>query len=266
VFARVLQRGIGTVVGAVAGAVLLILVKGPWLLIPFAVLAALLPYGRSRNYGLLATILTPLVVVLIDLLSPAGWGLAGDRLIDTLIGCAIVLLFGFALWPMTWYAHLPGQFARLALDASRYLEAALSAPATAEPADMRASPAVARLQLEAYRAMANLRTEFQRTMSEPATISRPATAWMPAAVALERILDATTALAVDVRSGAATVPPDGVRQLAAALRAVSEAAAAGTRPTSPPELPDDETLKLLTQAVRALMGVFGRGGRPTADV
>ena len=39
--------------GAVAGAVLLVLVHGTWLLIPFAVLAALLPYGRSRNYGLL---------------------------------------------------------------------------------------------------------------------------------------------------------------------------------------------------------------------
>ena len=37
VFARALQRGIGTVVGAVAGAVLLALVHGTWLLIPFGV-------------------------------------------------------------------------------------------------------------------------------------------------------------------------------------------------------------------------------------
>ena len=79
VFARALQRGIGTIVGAVAGAVLLVLIHGTWLLIPLAVLAALLPYGRSRNYGLFATFLTPLVVVLIDLLSPAagGWPRTG---------------------------------------------------------------------------------------------------------------------------------------------------------------------------------------------
>lgn len=125
VFARALQRGIGTVVGAVAGAVLLALVHGAWLLIPFAVLAALLPFGRSRNYGLLATFLTPLVVVLIDLLNPGGWRLAEDRLIDTLIGCAIVLLIGFAPWPMSWYSHLPLQYARAALDVCRYLEEAL---------------------------------------------------------------------------------------------------------------------------------------------
>ena len=116
VFARALQRGIGTVVGAVAGAALLVLVHGAWLLIPFAVLAALLPFGRSRNYGLLAAFLTPLVVVLIDLLSPGGWRLAEDRLIDTLIGCAIVLLIRFAPWPISWYSHLPRQYARTALD------------------------------------------------------------------------------------------------------------------------------------------------------
>ncbi len=87
VFARALQRGVGTVVGAVFGAVVLTLVHGTWLLIPFAILAALLPFGRSRNYGLLAVFLTPLVVVLIDLLEPAGWHLALDRLQDTLIGC-----------------------------------------------------------------------------------------------------------------------------------------------------------------------------------
>lgn len=134
-FARALQRGIGTVVGAVAGAVLLALVHGAWLLIPFAVLAALLPFGRSRNYGLLATFLTPLVVVLIDLLNPGGWRLAEDRLIDTVIGCAIVLLIGFALWPMSWYSHLPRQYARAALDVCRYLEEALGPGAGVPGAD-----------------------------------------------------------------------------------------------------------------------------------
>ena len=112
VFARALQRGIGTVVGAVAGAVLLVLVHGAWLLIPFAVLAALLPYGRSRNYGLLATFLTPLVVVLIDLLNPGGWRLAEDRLIDTLIGCAIVLVIGYAPWPMSLVCASAGEVRR----------------------------------------------------------------------------------------------------------------------------------------------------------
>src|SRR2546429_6881784 len=98
-------------------------------------LPILLPFGRSRNYGLLATFLTPLVVVLIDLLNPGGWRLAEDRLIDTLIGCAIVLLIGFARWRMSWYSHLPLQYARAALDVCRYLEDALGPGAGVPGAD-----------------------------------------------------------------------------------------------------------------------------------
>ncbi len=110
VFARALQRGIGTIVGAVAGALILAAVPGgPLLLLPLAVLAALLPLGRSRNYGLLSAFLTPLVVLLIDLLTKTGWQLAEVRLYDTLLGCLIALLIGYAPWPMSWHAHLPRQ-------------------------------------------------------------------------------------------------------------------------------------------------------------
>jgi uncharacterized membrane protein YccC len=265
VFARALQRGIGTVVGAVAGAALLVLVHGAWLLIPFAVLAALLPFGRSRNYGLLATFLTPLVVVLIDLLSPGGWRLAEDRLIDTLIGCAIVLLIGFAPWPMSWYSHLPRQYARTALDVCRYLEVALGSGTGPDAGSGRAGgppPARSRMRRSTYRALADLRAEFQRTMSEPPSISRRATAWWPAVVALEQVMDAITATALAVSRGA-TVPASGVRQLCDALRAVSEAAATGSALVKAPELPEDETLGPVTEAVRALLGVLGTGERLT---
>ena len=265
VFARALQRGIGTVVGAVAGAALLVLVHGAWLLIPFAVLAALLPFGRSRNYGLLATFLTPLVVVLIDLLSPGGWRLAEDRLIDTLIGCAIVLLIGFAPWPMSWYSHLPRQYARTALDVCRYLEVALGSGTGPDAGSGQAGgppPARSRMRRSTYRALADLRAEFQRTMSEPPSISRRATAWWPAVIALEQVMDAITATALAVSRGA-TVPASGVRQLCDALRAVSEAAATGSALVKAPELPEDETLGPVTEAVRALLGVLGTGERLT---
>ena len=254
VFARALQRGLGTIVGAVAGAVLLILVHGTWLLIPLAVLAALLPYGRSRNYGLLATFLTPLVVVLIDLLSPSapGWQLAEDRAIDTVIGCGIVIVIGFAPWPMSWYARLPRQFGQAALDVCGYLQAAL------EPGPPR--PELTRMRRATYRALSDVRTEFQRTMSEPPSISRSATAWWPAVVALEQVMDATLATAVAVQRGAG-VPADGVRQLAAALREVAQAASTGSALAREPELPEDETLKPVTEAVRSLLGVLGRGQR-----
>jgi hypothetical protein len=43
--------------------------------------------------------MTPLIVLLIDLLAHTSWRLPKQRVVDTLLGCAIVLLFGYATWP-----------------------------------------------------------------------------------------------------------------------------------------------------------------------
>jgi uncharacterized membrane protein YccC len=262
VFARALQRGIGTIVGAVLGAVLLAAFHGAWLLVPFGVLAALLPYGRNRNYGLLATFLTPLVVVLVDLLTPTGWRLAEDRLVDTLIGCAIVLVIGFAPWPMAWYAQLPGKFGQAALDVCGYMREALGASASV-PSGSAAVAARSRRLRATYRALGDLRAEFQRTMSEPPSVSRGATAWWPALVGLEQVLDAVTAVSLAVGRGA-RVPDAGVEMLCRALDAVARAASDGTPVPALIELPDDETLEPVTEAVRALLGVLASGDRLTA--
>jgi hypothetical protein len=186
----------------------------------------------------------------------------------------IVLLIGFAPWPMSWYSHLPRQYAQTALDVCRYLEEALldgSGAGAGAGADVGAGfgsgegggsapPARSRMRRSTYRALADLRAEFQRTMSEPPSVSRRATAWWPAVVGLEQVMDAITATALAVGRGAA-VPPAGVRRLSGALRAVSEAASTGTALAEATELPDDETLKPITEAVRALLGVLGTGPR-----
>jgi hypothetical protein len=176
--------------------------------------------------------------------------------VDTLIGCAIVLVVGFAPWPMSWYAHLPGKFGQAALDVCDYARDALGPPAES------ASVAVARSRKlrSTYRAVGELRAEFQRTMSEPPSISRSATAWYPALVGLESVLDAVTSVSLAIGRGA-TVPPAGVSQLCNALDAISRAAPAGKPVPAGLELPDDETLQPITEAVRALLGVLASGQR-----
>jgi uncharacterized membrane protein YccC len=258
VFARAVQRGVGTIVGAVLGAAILAVVPyGPWLLVPFGVLAALLPYGKSRNFGLTATFLTPLVVLLIDLLVPTGWRLAEARLVDTLLGCAIVLLIGYAPWPMAWQAHLPGQFAGTLRVVAAYLDEALVTAWTSDsPQGM--TPARSRLRRQAYRSLSDLRAEFQRTMSEPSAISRRATVWWPAAVGLEEVLDAATAMMVAISRGAAPPAPEAVHKLSGTLRAVADAIEAGVPPASPGELPADPALQPVTAGVRSVLAVLTR--------
>jgi uncharacterized membrane protein YccC len=280
VFARAVQRGAGTVVGAVLGAVILAAVPyGPLLLVPFGVLAALLPFGKSRNFGLSATFLTPLVVLLIDLLKPTGWQLAADRLIDTLLACVIVLLVGYAPWPTAWQAHLPAQFAETLRAVAAYMDEGLvtawanggrpaslpgSGPgAAAGPPGAPASPGAptrrSRLRRRGARSLSDLRAEYQRTMSEPSAVSRRALAWWPAVVGLEDVMDATTGTVVAIGRGAAAPAPGAVHQLSGMLRAVADAIEAGFPPPNPGGLPSDPALAPVTAAVRSVLAVLTPG-------
>ena len=238
VFARALQRGIGTMVGAVLGAIILVVVPaGPLLLIACGVFAGLLPYGRDRNWGLFSTFLTPLVVILIDLLHPVGWSLALDRLIDTALGCAIVLLVGYAPWPSSWHAHLPEQLA-VALDSvARYTEQALLG-----------QPGRSSLRRQSYRALSDLRTEFQRTMAEPPSVSRRAVRLWPALAALEQVTDTVTATAVRADAAGQRPSPRDVGQLAAALRELARGVRNGQLPAEPP-LPGSDDVRLLADRI-----------------
>ena len=218
VFARAVQRAIGTVVGAVLGAVILVIVPyGPWLLLPFGVLAALLPFARARNFGLVATFLTPLVVLLIDLLDPVGWRLAEARLIDTVLASAVVLLVGYAPWPSAWQVHLPGKFAEAVRAVADYMDEALATgaehrrPSRRHGRGGRRCPSGRRgCDGTAGRALSNVRLEFQRTLSEPTPVSRRASAWWPAVVGLEEVMDAVTATAVALGRGAQPPSPASV--------------------------------------------------------
>lgn len=264
VFARAVQRGIGTVAGAVLGAAILAVVPyGPRLLIPFGVLAALLPYGKSRNFGLSATFLTPLVVLLIDLQGHGGWHLAADRLIDTLLACAIVLLVGYAAWPSSWQAHLPGQFAGSLRAICEYMEESLITTPACVPgasAPDAGGPALrSRLRRRVGRSLSDLRAEYQRTMSEPAAISRRASAWWPAVVGLDEVMDAVTATTIAISRGAPAPSPDSVRRLTATLRGVADAMTAGVVSPSHGELPADPELQPVTSAVRSVLAVLTRG-------
>jgi hypothetical protein len=256
----------------VLGAAILAVVPfGPWLLLPFGVLAALLPYGKARNFGLQATFLTPLVVLLIDLLDTGGWHLAEARLIDTALASAVVLAVGYAPWPSAWQAHLPGQFATTLRAVSAYADEAL----VATPGALIAAAGHARasgqppgsapggrsvLRRRTFRSLSNLRAEFQRTMSEPAAVSRRAAAWWPAVVALEEVMDAVTAAVVAIGRGAPVPEPTAVRALTWTLRSAADAIEAGVPPRPAGPLPDDAELDAVTSAVRSVLAVLAGSG------
>lgn len=247
VFARALQRGIGTAVGAAIGAAILVSTPhGPLLLVAVAALAFLVPYTISRNWGMFGTLLTPLVLVIIDLPSNAGWTLAEERLIDTLLGCAIVLLLGYAPWPTSWYADVGSQFTAATGEIASYLRTLGANPD---------SSAIGEHRRRAYRLLSDVRTVFQRALSEPAAIQRRTTAWYPAVVELERTLDAIAAVSVRTRRSATEPANTGMQQLADVMDEFTDALRSGRQP-SRHELPDDPTTAPISRAVNDVLTLF----------
>ncbi|MET8141105.1 FUSC family protein [Sphaerisporangium sp. NPDC005288] len=250
VFARAVQRGIGTVVGAMLGTLVLFVVPyGPGILIPLALFAALLPYGQQRNWGLMSTFQVPLVVLLVDLLTGAGPRLAEIRLVDTLIGCAIVLVFGYLPWPASWEAPVGPPFADAVAATARYLRHAFEG-----------GPPCALLHREAFDALADLRTVFQRALTEPPVVSRRVTTWLPAMTALERVADATAATAALTEHGRDAPSPQAVSRTAASLEEIAEQVRAGRPVADQVRLTADGPLEPITEAVRGLHDTLT--GRP----
>jgi uncharacterized membrane protein YccC len=208
IFTRAVQRGAGTLLGVLLGSALLaVLPRNAWVLVAMAAAAAVLPWARNANFGLFSVFQTPMIILLLDLTLPSGPGLVGARLVDTLIGCAIVLVFGYLLWPQTWRAPLDEALR----DATRALDAFVEAAFTGDASERR------RARRRNYRALTELQTQLQRRLAEPPPISNRAAAWWPVIVQLERTSDAVTEAVIAQRHGE---PAPDLAQVAVLRRAI----------------------------------------------
>ncbi|KQX62299.1 MULTISPECIES: FUSC family protein [unclassified Streptomyces] len=251
VFSRALLRALGTVAGLVVAAAVLSQVPRGWWDVPaMLLLASLIPALTPRGYGYQTAAITPVILLLSDILNHQGTALLLPRLVDSLIGCGIALVAGYLLWPESWHTRVGDRLADAVADTARYVDSAFG-PAV-DPA------ARARMRRRLYRDLSVIRTEFQRALTEPPPTGRRAAAWWPLVVAVERIVDATTAARVRVKHGAG--PPSArevghvtlqLRELADGLRDTDVLYPVRTDLTGPP----GSVLEPLRQEVAAARAI-----------
>ncbi len=230
VFSRALLRALGTVAGLVVAAAVLAEVPRGWWDVPvMLLLAPLIPVLTPRGYGYQTAAITPVILLLSDFLNQQGTALLLPRLVDSLIGCLIALVVGYLLWPESWHTRVGARLADAVAETARYVEAAFGTGTAAAGAGAGAGPgtavepaARARMRRRLYRDLSVIRTEFQRALTEPPPTGRRAAAWWPLVVAVERIVDATTAARVRVRHGAEPPSAAEVSQVAFQLRELAE--------------------------------------------
>lgn len=224
IFGRAVQRGAGTLIGVAIGSLAVAMVpRGEWQILVVLILAAGIPIVMPRNYGLFSIVTTPLAVVLVELHVSDSAGLLDARLLDTLLGCAIVLVLGYLPWPQTWHAprHLAAQVAVIARSIAAYADLALRRPD---------DPNRIRMRREVYRRISDLRTTVAQSLAEPPTISAATASWLPEITALERVADAVTAVSTDAVSSGTSPPAADADGVCAALSDLADAAVSGHRP------------------------------------
>ncbi|MFI8517563.1 FUSC family protein [Streptomyces sp. NPDC085481] len=217
VFSRAVLRALGTAGGLLLAAPLLAAVPRGWWDVPvMLVLAALIPAFSAKGYAFQTAAITPVILLLSDLLNHQGFGLVLPRLYDSLIGCGIALVAGYLLWPESWHTRVADRLADAVADTASYVTLAFASGAGGDPGARH------RARRKLYRDMSTVRSEFQRALTEPPPAGDLAAAWWPLAIAVERIVDATTAARIRVDHGAPGPEPAEVAAVERQLRELAD--------------------------------------------
>lgn len=253
VFSRSMLRSIGTSFGVIIGGLILYFVSpGPLFVLIMAGLALLLPWASQRSYAMMSLIITPLVLVLIDYVSPEknGVNYALLRFEDTLLGGAIALVFGYMLWPKTNHRQLSQNFQLIRQALANYVRATLPTSSGVLDQDRLHSARHA-----AYGQIANIRTNLQKQLSDPPPASQEALSWFPLISSAARLANCITAYSINSTGHASAHDLHYLQQLATLIEQ-------GTPADFPSQAwhsdtPDSSEDQLLRAAMNELQHVNG---------
>ena len=125
---NVLRAVVGTAVGFAIGSALLVPIGTDttvlWVLLPLAILVAgVAPAAISFAAGQAA--FTVVLVILFNIIAPAGWRVGLLRIEDIALGCGVSLLVGLLFWPRGAASALGKALAEAYTDSAGYLAAAV---------------------------------------------------------------------------------------------------------------------------------------------
>lgn len=158
------ERIIGTFVGGVIGVLILTFIPNQTVRFVFLLLFMIGTYSALRvNYIVMVTCLTPFVLILFSFLGIGYLSVAGERLLDTLLGGTIAVVAGYLLFP-NWESHQIINPMRDVLKANIGYVQVLLDGLSGRPirvVDYKLA------RKEVYVTSANLAAAFQRMISEP---------------------------------------------------------------------------------------------------
>ena len=211
---RAIQRVIGTTLGGLIAAGLAALVQYVELQgVIIAVLAFFAFAVRPLNYGVFTVVLTPLFMVIVNLLDEGDWQVSLLRIGYTVLGGIICLAGGYVLLPDWERTRLPGQIAKAIRANLFYFQQVMDLYIQRS----EISAAIDRAHRAAELENANASAATQRLLSEPLHQRGDTESWITLVVYIRGLTNSTTTLAEHAReiSGDRALP--GLGEIAAAI-------------------------------------------------
>lgn len=161
---RNIERLIGTFIGGIAGALILIYVDDQTVLFVFLLIFMIGTYSSQRlNYTVSVLFMTPYILILFSFLGENNINIAKERMIDTLIGSFIAFFSSLVVLPNWEYYQFKNYMREVLIANYKYLHHVAE-----ELAGNRKDTISYKLvRKDVYVSSANLGSAFQRMLSEP---------------------------------------------------------------------------------------------------
>jgi uncharacterized membrane protein YccC len=193
-----LQRVIGTVLGGVIGIAIVTLIHNPWAIGTCLLLLIMTAVAvRPLSFSLFITLLTPAIILLLNVTSQSGWQIGVMRIADSLLGGGLALLGSYLLFPRWERQQLPAQLQTTIRANLAYFQQVVAICLHSN--EGASVDAIARLRRQAALENTNTAAAAQRLFSEPRHIRGEVESITALIFYIRRFFNSVTALAEHCR-------------------------------------------------------------------
>ena len=235
-----IERVLGTVFGGVIGIAIVTLIHNTWVIGGCLLLLITLAVAvRPLSFSLFAMLLTPAIILLLNVTSHSGWQIGITRIVDSLVGGALALLGSYLLLPLPTRKQLPAQL-EITLRANlAYFQQVLAT--YLQPSDGTVAGVIAPLRRQAALENTNTAAAAQRLFSEPRHVQGDVEPITTLIFYVRRFFNSVTALAEHRQELSREYQVPDFKQFADAIVQVLENAANALQQQQPLQpLPDLE--------------------------
>ncbi len=231
-FSRTIQRVAGTMIGGLIGAGLGAAVQATaWQTVLIALLAFFAFTVRPLNYAVFTLALTPLFMMIVNLVDKGDWEVSLLRITDTWLGAGLALIGAWIVLPSWQRTQLPSLVAQLircnATYFRRVMDLYLGRNGELEEID--------RLHIASELASSNAEAALQRLQSDPARVRRASEEWTTLILYARSLSNSISLLTEHAREFRQTAPLTEVSAVGTAITTSLESLAKALETGRPPE-------------------------------